>query len=178
MGGYFGRVFQAKRSVTQGGPLPPTIFNLTVDAVVRAWLMEVEGTMEITDACRLLACFYAYDRLIVARDPILLQRAFNSLCTLFDRVGLKTNTKKIEAMVFLPGRIRTYLSSEAYEAWMDDRTERSGGGGRSTARSAVWRWRRGPSGPIWRHSTTFTRRLCFVPRTPLHLRPQGASQQR
>ena len=33
---YYGRVFKAKRGVTQGGPLSPTIFNLMVDAVVRA----------------------------------------------------------------------------------------------------------------------------------------------
>ena len=31
---YYGRVFKAKRGVTQGGPLSPTIFNLMVDAVI------------------------------------------------------------------------------------------------------------------------------------------------
>jgi hypothetical protein len=88
LGGYFGRVFKAKRGVTQGGPLSPTIVNLMVDAVVCAWLMEIDGTMDITDVRRLLACFYADDGLIVARD--------------------------------LPGSIRICLSSDAYEARMDD----------------------------------------------------------
>ena len=33
-------------------------------------------------------------------------------------MGLKTNTKETEAMVFLPDRIRTCLSADIYEAWM------------------------------------------------------------
>ena len=33
--GYYGRRFRARRGVTQGGPLSPTIFNLMVDAIVR-----------------------------------------------------------------------------------------------------------------------------------------------
>ena len=84
--------------------------------------------MTFTDIRRLLAIFYADDGLIVARDPAVLQRAFDSLCSHFDRVGLKTNTTKTEATVFLPGRIRTCLTSEAYEARMGDlyREERRG----------------------------------------------------
>jgi hypothetical protein len=85
---YFGRAFKAKRGITQGDPLSPTIFNLMVDAVVRAWLMEVHGTMTFDDVRRLLAVFYADDGLIVARNPAVLQQAFDSLCAHFDRVGL------------------------------------------------------------------------------------------
>merc|ERR1711966_193049 len=48
-----------------------------------------------------------------------LQLAFDLLTALFDRVGLKTNTTKTEAMRFLPGRIRQGLSDEAYLALMD-----------------------------------------------------------
>ena len=58
--------------------------------------------MDFTDVRRLLAVFYANNGLIVARDPVILQRAFDSLCSHFDRVGVKTNTTKTEAMVFLP----------------------------------------------------------------------------
>ena len=99
-----------------------------VDAVVRPWLMESEGSIDFADVRRLLACFYADDGLIVARDPVLLQRAFDSLCTHFDRVGLKTNTTKTEALVFLPGRIRTCLTADVYKARMGDlyRKERRG----------------------------------------------------
>ena len=42
------------------------------------------------------------------------------LTVLFDRVGLRTNTTKTEAMVFLPGRIRTPLTAESYEARMNE----------------------------------------------------------
>ena len=34
-GGDCGTEFQGVREVTQGDPLPPTIFNVVVDAVVR-----------------------------------------------------------------------------------------------------------------------------------------------
>ena len=101
-----------------------------VDAIVREWvrvLQEVHG-MGLEDVRRLLACFYADDGMIVARDPDDLQVAFDVLTGLFDRVGLRTNTTKTEAMVFLPGKIRTPLTAESYEARMDDvyRAEKTG----------------------------------------------------
>ena len=83
--------------------------------------MEVGGLMDFTNVRHLLAVFYTDNGLIVARDPVVLQRAFNSLCAHFDRVGLKTNTTKTEVMVFLLGRIRTCLTDDAYEAQMADR---------------------------------------------------------
>ena len=68
---------------------------------------------------QLFACFYKDDGLLATRDPEHLQLAFDLLTDLFDRVGLKTNTTKTEAMTFLPGRIRQGLSDEAYLALMD-----------------------------------------------------------
>ena len=91
-----------------------------VDAVVRVWLMEVGEMMHFSDIRRLLVVFYANDGLTVARDPVVLQQAFDSLCSHLDRVSLKTNTTKTEVMVFLPGRIRTCLTDNAYEARMGD----------------------------------------------------------
>ena len=80
-GGRYGRPFEARRGVTQGGPLSPTIFNIMVDAVVREWLKDAatvgEGETAIRDVRRLLAAFYADDGLVVARDPKILQTAFN-----------------------------------------------------------------------------------------------------
>ena len=57
--------------------------------------------------------------MVVVRDPKHLQIAFDLLTTLFDSVGLKTNTLKTEAMVFLPGKIRTGLFKEACRATID-----------------------------------------------------------
>ena len=53
---------------------------------------------------QLFVCFYADGGLLAARDPEHLQLAFDLLTALFDRVGLKTNTTKTEAMPFLPRR--------------------------------------------------------------------------
>ena len=118
--GYYGRVFQSERGVTQGGPLSPTIFNLMVDAIVREWVFQMEQAgFNAADIRVIAAVFYADDGLIAARDPTLLQDAFNLLTALFDRVGLETNDTKTEAMVFLPGRIRTCLSEDAYLSRLD-----------------------------------------------------------
>ena len=59
----------------------------------------------INNMRQLFACFYANDGFLVVQDPEHLQLAFDLLTALFDRVGLKTNTLKAEAMLFLPGMI-------------------------------------------------------------------------
>ena len=58
------------------------------------------------------------DTFVVARNPKHLQLAPNVLISLFDRVGLNTTTTKTEGMIFLPGRMKTPLIVEAYEARM------------------------------------------------------------
>ena len=42
------------------------------------------------------------------------------LTGLFDRVGLQTNTTKMEVMVFVPGKIWTFLLESACRARMDE----------------------------------------------------------
>ncbi len=42
-GGCYGSPFNAKRGVTQGGPLSLLMFNVCVDAVVREWLHQMLG---------------------------------------------------------------------------------------------------------------------------------------
>ena len=118
--GYYGRAFKSDRGVTQGGPLSPTIFNLMVDAIVREWIYQMVATgFDTTDIRVIAAVFYADDGLIATRDPAVLQDAFDLLTDLFDRVGLATNETKTEVMVFLPDRIRTCLSEDAYLSRMD-----------------------------------------------------------
>ena len=41
VGRLYGRPFRMERGVTQGEPVSPTVFNIVVEAVVRAVLMEV-----------------------------------------------------------------------------------------------------------------------------------------
>ena len=75
-----------------------------------------------------MACFYADDGLVSARDVDTLQKTFDVLTGLFDRVGFHTNTTKTEVMICVAGRIRTPLDEDAYEARMSDlhRAERKG----------------------------------------------------
>ena len=60
------------------------------------------------------AVFYADDGLVATRDPKALPASFDILVSLFEQVGLATNTTKMEVMVFLPGQIRTVLSEDTY----------------------------------------------------------------
>ena len=90
--------------------------------------MELKGH-DTADIRTIVAVFYADDGLIAARDPKILQSAFDLLTDLFDRVGLETNTTKTEVMVFLPGRIRTCLSEDAYKSRTDALHRATRGGG-------------------------------------------------
>ena len=51
---------------------------------------------------------------MASQDPAPLQRALDILVALFERVGLRTNTKKTKVCTFVPGKIRTRLSTAAY----------------------------------------------------------------
>ena len=110
-----------------------------VDAVVRQWLKQMIGEEaargeKAVDIRILLVCFYIDDGVLASADPAFLQRAFNALVELFDMVGLRTNTKKTEAMTFIPGRIRTCLSEESYVARMENLTERCASNARVSCR--------------------------------------------
>ena len=72
------------RGVTQGDPLPPTIFNVVVDAVVRHWV-----TLAVTEAEKRgdrgregrhqAALLYADDGMLASSDPQWIQWAFTHL---------------------------------------------------------------------------------------------------
>ena len=100
---------------SQGGPLFPRLFNIMVDAIAREWMRQVMGPEAAAEGVeleirKLLACFYVDDGIITSRKPVFLQECIDKLATLFDRVGLVTNTTKTEAMTFLPGNIRGCFS--------------------------------------------------------------------
>jgi hypothetical protein len=106
--------------MTQGGPLSAKLFNILVDAVVREWLCQLRdsGIMDPEELDLLMAAFfaifYADDAYLTTRDPNFLQAALNSLASLFERIGLETNVKKMQAMICTPGRISTQLSTDSF----------------------------------------------------------------
>ena len=106
-GGYYREAFKGDRVMTKGDPLSPTIFNLVVDAVVRHWVMmalaESEKRGERGSKGRHQAdLFYADDSMVAFSDPRWIQWSFDTLVSLFDRVGLRTNVRKTVSMVCRP----------------------------------------------------------------------------
>eukprot|EP00978_Attheya_sp_CCMP212_P003779 scaffold8023_cov54-Attheya_sp.AAC.7 len=118
--GYHGTPFQATRGVTQGDPVPPTIFNIMVDAVIRYWLSLACGKdasrdglcYEVKEQCVL---FYADDELLSARNKDWVQDSFDILIRIFERVGLRMNISKTQAMICTPGHISGGQSTSAYQ---------------------------------------------------------------
>ena len=125
--------------MTQGDQLSPTIFNVVVDAMVRQWesfVAEIAGgdsskdeaehpegrtirasnngkwrTEEGHTRLKVKELFlYADKRMVASTNLGWIQTAFDILTGLFDRVGLKTNVRKIVGMACHPcqaGRVRT-----------------------------------------------------------------------
>jgi hypothetical protein len=79
--GYYGEPFRSERGTTQGDIASPTIFNIAVDAVIRAWShqLEIEGISELVRAI-----FYADDGYIYSYNAEALQRATDLLVELFE----------------------------------------------------------------------------------------------
>ncbi len=70
----------------------------------------------------LFAIFYVDDVYIASRDPVFLQRAIDGLVSAFERVGLETNIKKMQAMTCTPGTIRLQLPTKSYLRMRTGRT--------------------------------------------------------
>ena len=118
--GYFGIPFKGYRGITQGNPLSPTIFNMTVDAVICYWVVMVAPTEDGTDVLGLsiqdlMVYFYADNGLVVLTHPERLQRAFDILASLFDRVGLQTNARKTVSIACQQYYVPIQMSLEAYK---------------------------------------------------------------
>jgi hypothetical protein len=118
--GNYGSSFCAGRGMTQGGPLSAKLFNILVDAVVREWVRQLREESELEEAVitKLMAAFFAIfyfdDAYPASRDLEFLQRALDILINLFARVDLKTNVKKTQTMICMPGRIQTQLPAASY----------------------------------------------------------------
>jgi hypothetical protein len=119
-GGYHSEAFKAERGTTQGGIPPPTIFNVSTDAVVRTWIWETSNNIQETIEVGSLeteadAGFYVDDGAISLTDNVCLQGSVNHLVELFARVGLDSNTTKTKAMVASPGPKRGHLTIHVYK---------------------------------------------------------------
>ena len=74
-GGYYGKVFQAFRGVTQGDPLSPSIFNVFMDSVVCNQVSLVAGGAGGTDGWGGGGCFtapYSSNRTTAGLHPLTL----------------------------------------------------------------------------------------------------------
>ena len=106
--------FQGYRGGTQGNLPPPTVFNMVLNYVIQNWVMVVAlteaGAEGIRDIIQELAVFFHADYGLVAPpQPERLQRVFNVLIDLFERVSLRTNVRKLSSMelltCYIPGRL-------------------------------------------------------------------------
>ena len=102
-----GKKFVKRIGITQGKSASPMIFNIVVDAVVRAVLVEVCGPQEaqhgmVWDTGEPNLVFCAYDGWKAGRDHIWLQDALTAMVEIFKRVGLDANLEKIKPLVCSP----------------------------------------------------------------------------
>ena len=105
--GFYSEKINVERGCTQGDIDSPIIFNILIDAVLRNFF---EDPLNRESESK----FYADDGLIENENPKSLQKDIDILCNLFERVGLKTNTKKTKFMIIRGPSAPTALSEEAY----------------------------------------------------------------
>ena len=103
-----------------GRPGTPTLFNIIVDAVVRATLQDICRPQEAQHGFGWSAgehniCFYVDDGQIAGRYPIWVQAALTTMVRMFERVGLQMNLDKTKAMICTPGFIWGQHGAEAYK---------------------------------------------------------------
>ena len=103
-GGYHVPHFKGLHEVTHDYPLSPTIFNVVMGAVINQWVTvmleeeaDPEGPSKLTQC--LVVYFYADDGLIASTQVGRIQRNFNALMELFDRVVLRKNLQKMVRVV-------------------------------------------------------------------------------
>jgi hypothetical protein len=115
--------FLVGRSMAQSGPLSAKLFNILVDAVACKWFWALWGADGYNNdkvgnlMATFFAIFYGNDAYLASRDAEFLQHAYDLLVDPFKRVGLKTNTSKMQTMICTPGWIWTQLPTDTYR-WL------------------------------------------------------------
>ena len=120
--GYFVLPFKRYHGITQGDPLPPKLFNMVVDSIIHHWGAVVAEIEEGPEGLGMLiwdlaAYSYSYNGLVASNQTERLQRAFAILTGLFDRAGLRTNTRKTVNMACQPCHLPVRMLLEVYERW-------------------------------------------------------------
>jgi hypothetical protein len=118
--GNYSMAFKAGRSVTQGGPPSTKLFNILVNAAVCEWVQQLEEDGDYKEGklaaltATFFAIFYLDNAYLLSQDAGFLQHALTLLVNLFQWVGFRTNTSKMQTMIYTPGRIWTQLLTELY----------------------------------------------------------------
>ena len=106
--------------MTQRDLVSQKIFNIVVDTVVRAVLLEVCGIQEahhgfVWASGEHNIVFYADNDCIAWRNTIWVQMALIEMLSMFKRVGLLKNIDNTKAMVCTPGLIWVQQGTVAYK---------------------------------------------------------------
>ena len=97
------------------------LFNIIVDTVVHKWMRSMRENLNDSDGKTanqieaIFAIFYVDDGYITSRDAEFLQEALDILVKMFKCVGLITNTKKTQTMMYTPGKIGVQLPTDSYQ---------------------------------------------------------------
>ena len=106
-GRYCGAPSKGSRGAALCNTLPPTIFNMVVDALIHHYTEMVAGEYAVPEGLRrmvhnLAAIFHMENRLISSHRPARLQEALDVLMGIFDWIVPMKNVAKTVGMVCQP----------------------------------------------------------------------------
>ena len=107
--GFYSRGIKVERGVTQGDTNSPIIFNVVIDVVINRWVEDIYYKKRD-------ALFYAEDGAIYNINSDSLQNDLNIIISLFENVGLRTNSMKTKCMITKGMNISLALSKEKYSS--------------------------------------------------------------
>lgn len=116
--GYYGTKVATSRGVRQGDVVSPCLFNIVIDACIRASVAELDedplSAAQVTSGEA--ACIaYADDTQIGGTDATQVQRLLNSLVDNLLKLGLKANAIKTIFMICVPDLRRSEMHQGSYK---------------------------------------------------------------